>query len=1051
VVLALATIPLWYQKLYYRMEEELRVRVEATLAKRLPHLDVSIRAAHLSSGGIEVRGLTIAEPGAAGPQGELAYFDTLLLECKTSPQELVSGEPAITRVTISRPVFRATRRPDGTYSLNKFLPLPKPPGPPPPITLEGGSIEVFDPLKNPSSIFVMRDLNLTITPVSDTADQWPKLKVDGYVLSDHIRRVEFTALVDPARSEWTAGGTVDGLDISPALRDSLPAPLAAQMQALSGLRAPASLNFKAESQADAIPRFELTGSLAGGRLEDSRLPYPLTDVRGDFRFDNAGFIVTDLIARDGQTVWEIKKFTQQGYAPKSPFHVELSGRKVHLDAKWATSLPEPLNRYWNYYQPAGDVNLDATLAFDGRKFVPQSIDATCLNNVSFSFHKFPYRLERARGSLNMRHNVLSIAMTAYTGPQPVSLNGTFHNPGRDFTGWIDIQGDKLPFDERLFGAVLKPQSHDALVSLNPTGTFNIFARFRRDDPRVREMHQFVQVTLDPSNHCRVTCDKFPYPLSNVEGTLIMNNGEWDFKDLKGFNGSGVAVISGHVSTQPGAPPTTLTIGATNIGLDEELRGALQPGTRKLWDALQPHGRIDATAKVQFASLNAKPSVWLEAVPRDDATSIGTSIEPVAFPYRMRLLGGRVTYQDGHATLYGIHAAHGATEIRTAGTCDIYPDDGWQLSLSSLSVDRVRLHGDDHDLVTALPGTLKHAIGQLNPTGPINLRGAVDFARPRPDQPLHVGWDVDLFVFDGSLQVGPKLENIFGRVRLRGSASGANYSSHGELDLDSLTYKNYQFTGVNGPLYFDNTQVLLGALVPGAAPPGAPPRRVTARLLGGTLAGDCQVRRAAISQYRLTATLAGADLGQFARENLPGGQELNGKIAGTVTLSGTPGPRNLFGSGTLQLTDADVYDLPVMLSLLKIARAKRPDSTAFTQSDIAFDIQQGEHIILKQINLDGDAISLSGNGELTLDGQSNPISLRLHTSAGRGGLPIVSGMLSEASQQILLIHVGGTLNHPEMRTEPFPVANQALQQLQADPDKPSLLNAGNFMRTLGLRR
>ncbi len=61
----------------------------------------------------------------------------------------------------------------------------------------------------------------------------------------------------------------------------------------------------------------------------------------------------------------------------------------------------------------------------------------------------------------------------------------------------------------------------------------------------------------------------------------------------------------------------------------------------------------------------------------------------------------------------------------------------------------------------------------------------------------------------------------------------------------------------------------------------------------------------------------------------------------------------------------------MVSLLKIMRAKAPDTTAFTQSDIAFDIQQGEHIILKQINLDGDAISLSGNGELTLDGADEP--------------------------------------------------------------------------------
>ena len=171
----------------------------------------------------------------------------------------------------------------------------------------------------------------------------------------------------------------------------------------------------------------------------------------------------------------------------------------------------------------------------------------------------------------------------------------------------------------------------------------------------------------------------------------------------------------------------------------------------------------------------------------------------------------------------------------------------------------------------------------------------------------------------------------------------------------------------------------------------------------------------------------------------------------MELFGTPGPRNFSGSGTIHLSDADVYELPLMVSLLSLLRAKPPDATAFTQCDISFDIQQGEHIILKQIDLHGDAIDLSGQGELTLDGHANPIRLQLHASGGRGGIPFVSGILNEASQQILLIHVGGTLEHPITRTEPFPAANQALQQLQADPGKPSSLEAGGFMRALGLSR
>ena len=54
-----------------------------------------------------------------------------------------------------------------------------------------------------------------------------------------------------------------------------------------------------------------------------------------------------------------------------------------------------------------------------------------------------------------------------------------------------------------------------------------------------------------------------------------------------------------------------------------------------------------------------------------------------------------------------------------------------------------------------------------------------------------------------------------------------------------------------------------------------------------------------------------------------------------------------------------------------------------------------------------------------------------TMVGRGNMPIISGMFSQASQQIMTIHVGGTLDNPETYTEAFPVASQALERLRPD--------------------
>ncbi len=167
------------------------------------------------------------------------------------------------------------------------------------------------------------------------------------------------------------------------------------------------------------------------------------------------------------------------------------------------------------------------------------------------------------------------------------------------------------------------------------------------------------------------------------------------------------------------------------------------------------------------------------------------------------------------------------------------------------------------------------------------------------------------------------------------------------------------------------------------------------------------------------------------------QKLDGKILANIDLHGRRRADSLFGSGNIHLSDANVYELPVMVSLLKIIRAKAPDTTAFTECDVAFDVR-GEHIVLKRINLNGDAINLMGQGALKLDGQTNPINLQFHTMVGRGNVPLLSGILSEASQQIMSIEVTGTIDHPITRTQAFPGANQALQQLQADPNKPTPL-------------
>ncbi len=814
------------------------------------------------------------------------------------------------------------------------------------------------------------------------------------------------------------------------------------------MRGQVQLDFRLSGRdAKSAPRFEVDGEVAHGQIEDARLPMPLTDLRATFHCDNELVRVTDLRARQGQASWHVPRFERHGYSADSPLTVEAHAQQVHLDRSWLAGLPEPWRTYWANYDPEGHVDFDCELAFDGRAWTPKLVARSVRGqeDVSFACHRFPYRLTRAIGTLALRGQVLDVQITAHSGSLPVTLSGQFLNPGPWFTGSIVVRGEKLPFDERLYAALVKPRTRDMLRSLDPRGTFGFSMRLWRDNPQVRDVHQDLQVTLGGGS---VKYDKFRYELQNLQGTLTMHDGQWSFGQngappVTGTNGTGFVSLAGSLATSEAADVLAMTIQGKNVPLDEDLRAALpDESQRRLWDSLQPHGKINLTAQVRYDSRIRKADVelWahppkrgavdIESPPHDNATPWGTSIEPVAFPYLMQIVDGSIHYHNGHADLHKIYAAHRSTDIHTDGTCDLLADGGWQLQLRKLSVDRVRLHGEDRELVAALPAALKHAVAELKPKGAINFEGNVDLKKPRPEVPLAAGWDVNVFLHKASLQVGPLLENIDGRIRLTGGSNGSRYASRGELDLDSLTYKNFQFTNCAGPLSFNNGSAVLGDWGPQSRQAGARNRRVTAHLLGGLLSGDCLVEFGPVPRYHLSTTFSELDLAEFARDNLPTHRKLAGKLRGDVNLEGMRRTDSLFGSGNIHLSKANVYELPLMVSLLAIVRAKPPATNAFTESDLAFDIR-GEHVYLKSVQLNGDALTLSGDGEVTLDGQTNPINLQLYTKVLRGNVPVVSSIMKQASQQIMTIHVDGTLDHPVARAEAFPVANQALQQLQAD--------------------
>ena len=70
---------------------------------------------------------------------------------------------------------------------------------------------------------------------------------------------------------------------------------------------------------------------------------------------------------------------------------------------------------------------------------------------------------------------------------------------------------------------------------------------------------------------------------------------------------------------------------------------------------------------------------------------------------------------------------------------------------------------------------------------------------RQGMPLRCQWDdVRINIFQRAIQCGVRLENVFGTVTLSGQSDGQRCFCRGELNLESLNFKDCQFKNVWAP-------------------------------------------------------------------------------------------------------------------------------------------------------------------------------------------------------------------------------------------------------------
>jgi hypothetical protein len=1024
VVVALVALKYWG---FVRLDEEVRSRVEERLRERFPKLVVTVGSARRVQGkGIEVRGIRISEP-APGPS--LVYIDDVLAECDTHLPDFLTRVPQFRHLKIRGLKLFANRHADGSWGLAQLfsgtssgeIPLP-------PITLQNGELQI-DPKGRALSL---RDINATLTPEApppgSSQSRSPYLRLRGTLAGDYLDKVELHGLFDPATRQWDLRGAVEGLEFNPRLRAALPREVGDALSPLASIRGRTHFGFRVTSHlprggpkgAAPVLEFEVDGQIAEGRIDDERLPDTLTDVEATIHADNRSLRIEDLSARCGQMVIESLTAELHGLAPGSPLTISLSAKQVALERVRVAAFPESVQEAWRRFKPRGTINLAGSIHFDGKKWHPQ-LTAECLD-LSVEYERFPYRVTDGVGTIKLEYDQLTGDVRFLAGSQTVRCTCDVRNPGKLFTGSVDIRSAQpILIDDRALDS-LEPQWRKIVQSFHPRGSITFSARFGRENA-ADIVHRMIDIDL-----CRLSIeyDKFRYAIDGVTGRLHQDDNEWTFSNLAGHNDSAQIAGSGKWLARPDRDGNRLLLdfAASSVPLDDELRSALVPGAQRLWANLRPRGTLDEV-KVRLKYNPAGGlAVEVDARKQRGSTAMPISIEPTWFRYRLDDVTGEFAYDNitGLATLADVRARHDKTSMQTGGTCRILPDGSCGVRLTKLSADRIH---PDHELLSALPGGIGQALAQLELAGRFNMEGELGVAVPARDEPPRLDWDLKFDVADGSLTAGLPVENIHGQVQLAGQSDGQTIQNRGQLNVDSAIVRGVQFTQIRGPLWIDSQRLLAGTWAEQNVQ-GRVPHWITANTMDGQLSLDGEFVFAD-GRFQLYSSLENADLTRVMQQLCPTQHNLTGKVFGIVSLGGTSdGVHTWRGQGQVRLKDADIYELPLMVSLLKLLSIQRPDRTAFTTSNMDFRIE-GDDLEFTQIDFEGDAISLKGKGWMN---SRREVDLKFYTQLGRDDmqLPFIRPVVGEINRQFMLIEVVGPIDNPHVTKTAFPRLNEQLAQI-----------------------
>ncbi|MFN3190494.1 MAG: AsmA-like C-terminal region-containing protein [Aureliella sp.] len=1050
-ILLIAASILGYRAFTQKYDRELHAVVVKELSALLPESRVFVGSVTQNqSGTIVVSDLKLVDRRSKS-KSPILEAQRIEVRGALSPADLLKNQIQVKQVDLYGLQCDAWPDENGRWNVLALTPKPKPNSTPPRIVFHNSLLRVrkSPEINAPSTTF--HNLNGSIEHPRDgntAPGTKPCLSVVRGMSTGTIRSFEIRALVDLQGHAWTVDGKVSELAYTKALQSRLPDSVTQYLSQLKDLECTASAVFRFSSPSpQQTPTFRLAGRLKSGRLQDTRLPYPLENIEAEFHCDNSRLQVRYMEASSGNTTLNLDGDIF-GFGTNVPMTIHADVTNLELDERLRQSLPKSLQTQWDKLQLAGRVNGDVYLSFDGRTWTPE-LDVMC-DQVSIRPWIFPYPVDSIRGRVRFKDGTISSERAiGLAGGQPIS--GRFAiskapNAPPGVTPWIgELQcasEGPVSIDSQLVSC-LTPRPDPNTRSTGPTGAEQFVSSLHPSGSIQLNYAQFRRETVDSewnkliSAHVysgRIQYDQFRYPIYNITGQIECKNTDWRLNQFEGRNDSGRISCSGTWTTDPqtGFVPFNLNFEARDVPLEEDLKVALPRDTQLIWDELQPQGtidRVDVQLKREWPSPTVQTIVNINELSRENAvTGRSLKLMPRAFPYPLNDCECTIAYQPGVVEIVRASGVNGSTRIAMEGDCRPLADGRWHANVRWLPQTRLQV---DKPLLSALPQSVRDSLSKIAFQGPISVLGksGITFTNSRNGK-LESTWDCQLAIEEGRLGDGKYFGKLRGTAWIQGASRGEFLEAQGSIAFDALTVLGIPVTRLNGPFSLNGSRLSFGASVydqlPDAKGLGS---QMTANALSGkiVLSGYGLLDEINRGKFHIESSLRSADLGLLLQDL---GVESTTAVAtcdADLDFTGIPWNSQTYsGGGSVKLRNAELYELPFMIRLMNLASVDAEES-AFQSADIKFELD-GDTIPLKEVVCEGEVLRLLGKGQTNL---RQELDLELHAYIGRRN-PIrdaIKPLFSDSRlSTVMRIQVDGTMQNPIMTPTAFPQFEETLQTM-----------------------